>query len=202
MTIGTVNVSFNEIQIELGRASASANMSINEAEAGAYATLKPCQPGPVVRTNPSGTTPNTVFEWFGYDHSYVVSECFSVTLATGTDYTNACDNYASNINKSTYYVSGSGCNGLAASCQIYSTQCCTGTVSIGYYSNGTDAFSYDGGVTDGGTSCAPPPPPPPFPPPPPPPPPRCSCVEGTCSLTCDCPDRLCSTAADCNAPCL
>lgn len=55
-------ISFNDINIELGRASGS-TISINSAETGAYTDINPLHPN-----KPSGASPSTMSEWHGYQH--------------------------------------------------------------------------------------------------------------------------------------
>lgn len=196
MTIGTTNVSFDSIRIEL-TVSSQAPFSINTAEAGGYVTLKPCQPNNQPRTSPNGSTPNSISEWFNYNHSYTPPACYSQTLARSTvSKTQACTDYSNNVNKSTYYLSGS-CYPLAQNCLIYTEQCCSNSAGADYYSDGTNAFYYDGGITDTAQSCAtttttttttttaaP----------------TCQCISNVCDSNCFCNGAFCNDASDCPGP--
>lgn len=58
----TGSISFSQINVELGRAGTT-EIGLNQAEAGTLAPINP------VGTNkPNGTTPNSISEWYGYDH--------------------------------------------------------------------------------------------------------------------------------------
>jgi hypothetical protein len=66
-------ISFADINVELGRSS-TAQIGINEAEAGSYSVLNQDS-----TQKPNGSTPNAIDEWYGYDHTVVVNT-FDVSL--------------------------------------------------------------------------------------------------------------------------
>ncbi len=74
-------ISFANINTELGRSS-TAQIGINEAEAGTYATINQAS-----AQKPNGSTPNAINEWYSYDHS-AASNIFTVSL--GTSNVGAC----------------------------------------------------------------------------------------------------------------
>jgi hypothetical protein len=57
------SISMSQINTELGRSS-SAQISLNLAEAGNYATINPYS-----SARPNGYTPNAMSEWFDYNHA-------------------------------------------------------------------------------------------------------------------------------------
>jgi len=68
-------ISFANINTELGRSS-TAEIGINEAEAGSYGAINQAS-----AQKPNGSTPNAINEWYSYDHTAVVNT-FQVSLAT------------------------------------------------------------------------------------------------------------------------
>jgi hypothetical protein len=56
-------ISFANINTELGRSS-TAQIGLNEAEAGTYVLTNPSS-----SLKPNGSTPNTIDEWYSYNHS-------------------------------------------------------------------------------------------------------------------------------------
>jgi hypothetical protein len=66
-------ISFSQINTELGRAS-NAQISLNTAEDGGYATINNC-----AQPKPNATNPAAISEWYSYNHS---APCFSECSAT------------------------------------------------------------------------------------------------------------------------
>ena len=60
---GSGQISFANINTELGRSS-TAQIGINQAEAGAYVLINPES-----TSKPNGSTPNSMAEWHGYNHN-------------------------------------------------------------------------------------------------------------------------------------
>ena len=56
-------ISMSQINTELGRSS-SAQISLNLAEAGSYATINTAS-----SSRPNGSTPNAMSEWLSYNHT-------------------------------------------------------------------------------------------------------------------------------------
>ena len=88
----SAEISFANINTELGRA-ADAQIGLNEAEAGTYATINTNS-----SSRPNGTTPNSMNEWWGYNHSAAAAiECVCWTVyneggGTGNYSYNRCSN--------------------------------------------------------------------------------------------------------------
>ena len=72
-------ISFANINTELGRSS-TAQLGINEAEAGSYGAINTNS-----TSRPNGTTPNGMDEWYGYDHT--------ADSYTTVDISNTCNSF-------------------------------------------------------------------------------------------------------------
>lgn len=57
-------ISIGDINTELGRASNTANTSLNDAEDGVYATINTAS-----SSRPSSTNPASMSEWYSYNHN-------------------------------------------------------------------------------------------------------------------------------------
>lgn len=89
---GTIKMS--EINVELGRTS-TANISLDDAESGVYATINTASP-----SYPSNTQPASISEWYSYDHS-------------------AAAGYEGLISTASEAASNEACLGLSATGTVY-----------------------------------------------------------------------------------
>jgi len=80
-------LSFSQINVELGRSS-TAEISLNEAENGTYATINTDS-----ISRPSATNPASVSEWYSYNHSAVPPQ--SGLFGFSSSESGACLNLAS-----------------------------------------------------------------------------------------------------------
>lgn len=76
-------ISFADINTELGRSS-TAQIGINEAEAGTYGAIKQAS-----AQKPNGSTPNAIDEWYSYNHSAAYNT-FMVVVATSATGGSTC----------------------------------------------------------------------------------------------------------------
>ena len=150
--------------------------------AGVVATVYDClggSPVPPSPTPPSPTPPSPTPPSPTPPSPTPTPATYSFTLAyDASGGVNACTNYGTYTNMSTKWSTS---NSIGSGTYLYNTQLGAQTgdsgeyVSNGYYSNGTNYWSFSGGNTgDAGTSCGgspTPPSPPPTPPTPPSPPP-------------------------------
>lgn len=115
-------ISFANINTELGRAS-DAQIGLNEAESGTYAPLNPNSPN-----RPNGSNPNSINEWWGYDHSIppltVYTGCGRSNTITGV-----CDD-STNANR--IFYSNCGPFDFGAGCVVY----------VDLYPNALIAYDY------------------------------------------------------------
>jgi hypothetical protein len=86
-------ISFADINTELGRSS-TAQIGINEAEAGTYGAINQAS-----TSKPNGATPNAINEWYSYNHSAVATYSISV-------YAQCQTNAGVNAGKFYYRVNG------------------------------------------------------------------------------------------------
>ena len=102
-------ISFADINTELGRA-ADAQIGLNEAEAGSYVPINENSP-----SRPNGSTPNSINEWWAYNHSIppltVYTGCGRSNTITGV-----CDD-ATTANRTFY--SNCGPFDIGLDCYVY-----------------------------------------------------------------------------------
>lgn len=103
---------FSDINVELGRSS-TALISLDSASNGSYATINTNSPN-----RPSGTNPDSVSEWYSYNHN--ATPCYSYQVRTISGM-NDCISLPYNT---TRY---SNCDPLsaAAACYFYTDSACT-----------------------------------------------------------------------------
>lgn len=77
---GSGQLSFNQIQIELGRTTGQANFSLASASLGLYAAINTGNP---VNDRPDQVAPHAVTEWYSYDHNFA-SITYSIDLSYST----------------------------------------------------------------------------------------------------------------------
>jgi|LakMenEpi03Aug12_release.lakeMendotaPanAssembly.Ray.scaffolds.fasta_scaffold51386_5 hypothetical protein len=102
-------ISFADINTELGRTS-DAQIGLNEAESGTYAPLNPNSPN-----RPNGSTPNSINEWWGYDH-YIPPLTVYTGCGRSNTITGVCDD-STNANR--IFYSDCGPFDFGVNCFVY-----------------------------------------------------------------------------------
>ena len=120
-------ISFANINTELGRGSTD-QIGLYEAENGNYAPINPNSP-----SRPDGSTPNSMNEWWGYDHSIP-----PLTVYTGCGRSNTMGGVCEDASNNRIFYSNCGPFDIGAGCFVYVDT--FGNPLIGYeyvYINGT-----------------------------------------------------------------
>ena len=96
-------ISMSQINTELGRTS-TAEISLDTAENGGYATINTCSP-----SYPSSGNPASMSEWYSYNHAATCCPIYGTYLGFGCEYnpSNFCIEYVdiyADGNCGTYYV--------------------------------------------------------------------------------------------------
>jgi len=169
-------ISFNNIRIELGVPGAT-GFNLGGAASGDYSVIQNCQ-----TPYPNATNPDSMSEWWSYDHSKTGS--FFAEGKTGTSCFNVC-NGAVSCNEtvynygSTYYLGTNKClsPSLANTFFIPPTSCAGGTFS------GQTCYEFSGGAIVSTTTCV-----------------LCSplgdpCIDGSTCCSGACCNGYCATSA-------
>jgi hypothetical protein len=169
-------ISFNQIRIELLVPGAT-GFNLGDAASGVYNVIQNCQ-----SPFPNATDPDSMSEWWAYDHSKTGSffaegktadSCFNVCNAAVS-----CNATVYNFN-STYYIGDTSCrsSNLANTFFAAPTACSGGTFS------GQTCYEFSGGVIVSTTTCV-----------------LCSplgdpCIDGSTCCSGACCDGYCATEA-------
>jgi hypothetical protein len=114
---GSGAISMANINTELGRSS-TATIGLNEAEAGSYGAIKLAS-----NSRPNGSTPNSMSEWYGYNHAIPTPEYW--WRADSGLSTSAWNAYVGGLNFTLYNVTSA-------------------SSSTGVYFNGTTGYGLTG----------------------------------------------------------
>lgn len=104
-------ISMNDINVELGR-SGTATIGLNQAESGSYGAINTAS-----ASRPNGSTPNSMNEWYGYNHT--AAPCYSFSTTQVYDGLNSC--FVGSYGTTKY----SGCSSLSNGCTMYTNSSCT-----------------------------------------------------------------------------
>jgi hypothetical protein len=118
-------ISMNNINVELGR-SGTATIGLNQAESGTYGAINTAS-----TSRPNGSTPNSMNEWYGYNHNAVSVYSFSVQeMSTIYDCCGAAN--------TTKY---SNCSSLSTSCVMYNTNDTSSPWTNAVFSDGSNIYT-------------------------------------------------------------
>lgn len=101
-----------DINIELGRSS-NAEISLNSAEDGTYATINPASCTPYGNGCPSSADPATISEWYGYYHDAK----YGIGCQTMSTIYDCCGS----PNTTLYSNCNFSANAMAVGCYVYTT---------------------------------------------------------------------------------
>ena len=102
-------ISFANINTELGRSS-TAELGINEAEAGGYGAINTNS-----TSRPNGSTPNGMDEWYGYDHtadSYTTVDISTICNSSGCSIAGSSRIYFNNADLAAFNANGNVFGGI------------------------------------------------------------------------------------------
>lgn len=130
------SISMNDINVELNR-SGTAEIGLNQAESGTYGAINAAS-----TSRPNGSTPNSMNEWYGYNHNavyslsvQVMSTIYDCCGATGT----------------TKY---SNCSSLSTSCVMYNTNNTSSPFTNAVFYDGSNIYTTNSsGVIDAQYGC-------------------------------------------------
>ena len=113
-------LAFSQINTELGR-SAGSLITINSASNGLYATINPYSP-----SKPNSADPESVSEWYSYNHSATTTTTVACYSYAVTDVTfTSPSGLAACVQGSYPLTKYSTCNGIATNCTMYTNSTCT-----------------------------------------------------------------------------
>lgn len=101
-------ISFADINTELGRGS-NTQIGLNEAEAGSYAPINPNS-----SSRPDGSTPNSINEWRGYNHTIP-----PLTVYTGCGRSNTNSGVCADAVNNRIFYSNCGPFEIGGGCFVY-----------------------------------------------------------------------------------
>jgi hypothetical protein len=137
---GSGPISMNDINVELGR-SGTATIGLNQAESGTYAAINTAS-----TSRPNGSTPNSMNEWYGYNHNAVT--LYSQSVQTMSNIYECCGS-ANNTKYST-------CSTVTTGCTMYNTNDTSSPYASGAFQdiNTGYVFTTNGsGVVDAQYGC-------------------------------------------------
>lgn len=131
-------ISMNNINVELGR-SGTATIGLNQAESGSYGAINTAS-----TSRPNGSTPNSMNEWYGYNHNAV--SVYSISVQEMSTVDDCCG-----FTGTTKY---SNCGSLSTSCVMYNTNNTSSPWTNAVFYDGTYIYTTNNsGVIDAQYSC-------------------------------------------------
>jgi hypothetical protein len=126
MTLQTSGaISMNNINVELGR-SGTATIGLNQAESGTYGAINTAS-----ASRPNGATPNSMNEWYGYNHNAVST--FSINVQVMSTIFDCCG-----VTGTTKY---SNCVTLSTGCYMYNSNDTSSPWTNATFYDGTYIFT-------------------------------------------------------------
>lgn len=132
------SISMNDINVELGR-SGTATIGLNQAESGSYGAINTAS-----TSRPNGSTPNSMNEWYGYNHNAV--SVYSISVQVMSTVYDCCG--------ATGTTKYSNCSTLSTSCVMYNTNNTSSPWTNATFYDGTYIYTTNSsGVIDAQYSC-------------------------------------------------
>lgn len=139
MTLQTSGpISMNNINVELGR-SGTATIGLNQAESGTYGAINTAS-----ASRPNGATPNSMNEWYGYNHNAV--SVYSISVQEMSSVFDCCG-----VPSSTKY---SNCSTVTTGCVMYNTNSTSSPWTNATFFDGSYIYTTNGsGVVNAQYGC-------------------------------------------------